>query len=45
MGHLTTGRPSGPNSCRDQFVLASIAAVTFGTGLCMAFAMGFWVRG
>ena len=45
MGHLTTERPSGPNSSRNQFVLASIRAVTFGAGLCMAFAMGFWVRG
>jgi hypothetical protein len=45
MGHLTTKRPSGPNSSRDQFVLASIQAVTAGAGLCMAFAMGFWVRG
>lgn len=45
MGHLTMERPSGPNSSRDQFVLASILALTAGVGLCMAFAMGFWVRG
>ena len=45
MGHLTTQRPSGPNSSRDQFVLASIQAVTAAAGLCVAFAMGFWVRG
>jgi hypothetical protein len=45
MGHWTTERPSGPNSSRDQFVLTSILALTAGVGLCMAFAMGFWVRG
>ena len=45
MGHLTTERPCGPNSSRDPFVLASILALTAGLGLCMAFAMGFWVRG
>ena len=45
MGHLTTELPSGPDSSRDQFVLASILALTAGAGLCMAFALGFWVRG
>ena len=45
MGHSTTGRPSGSDSSRDEFVLASILALTAGAGLCMAFAIGFWVRG
>jgi hypothetical protein len=45
VGHLTTERPCGPNSSRDPIVLVSIIALTGGLGLCMAFAMGFWVRG
>ncbi len=45
MGHSTTGLPSGLNSSRDEFVLASIRALTAGAGVCIAFAIGFWVRG
>ena len=45
MGHSTTELPSGFHSSRNEVVLASIGAVTAGAGLCMAFAMGFWVRG
>ncbi len=45
MGHSTTGLPSGLDSSRDGFVLASIRALTAGVGLCIAFAIGFWVRG
>jgi hypothetical protein len=45
MGHSTNGVHSELDSPRGEFVLASIRALTAGAGLCIAFAIGFWVRG
>jgi len=45
MGHSTAGLASGPDSSRDEFVRASMLALIAGSGLCIAFALGFWVRG
>jgi hypothetical protein len=45
MGHSTTGLSSGSHSSRNQFVLAGIFALTACGGWCIAFALGFWVRG
>jgi hypothetical protein len=45
MGHSTTELPSGSVSSRDEYVLASILALTAVAGWCIAFALGFWARG
>jgi hypothetical protein len=45
MDRSTTGLHSGLDSPREEFVLASIRALTAGAGVCIAFAIGFWVRG
>lgn len=45
MGHSTSGLSSGSDSSRGQFVLASVLALIAGGGWCVAFALGFWVRG
>ncbi len=45
MGQSTTRLSSGPDSSRRELVLASILTIIAGAGWCIAFALGFWVRG
>src|SRR5437763_10892580 len=45
MGHSTAGLPSGSESTRQDVLVAMILALAAGLGLCMAFGLGFWVRG
>jgi hypothetical protein len=45
MDHSKNRLASGSDSSRDEFVLASTLALVAAAGLCVAFGLGFWVRG